>query len=129
MQANLYTNFAINQENKMKIIKLKLDSNLVVSCLKNPFRRIRLRSFPLFLMIVKELQYLLLDKGVYARNYSNGAFCKPRGIWWLGRNRFIYGILFCFGNLFGIPTEEDCLNERSLSTLLLKQINNNTKSK
>lgn len=89
MQANLYTNFAINQENKMEIIKLKLDSNLVVSCLKSPFRRIRLRSFPLFLMIVKELQYLLLDKGVYARNYSNGAFCKPRGIWWLGRNKFI----------------------------------------
>lgn len=43
----------------------------------------------IFLMVVKELRYLLLDKGVYARDYSDGALYKPRGIWWLGRNRFI----------------------------------------
>ena len=42
-----------------------------------------------FLTVVKELRYLLLDKGVCARDYSDGALCKPRGIWWLGRNRFI----------------------------------------
>lgn len=43
----------------------------------------------IFFMVVKELRYLLLDKGVYARDYSDGALYKPRGIWWLGRNRFI----------------------------------------
>ncbi len=43
----------------------------------------------IFLMIVKELRYLLLDKGVCTRDYSDGVLCKPRGIWWLGRNRFI----------------------------------------
>lgn len=89
MQDNLYTNFAINQENKMEIIKLKLNSNLIVRYLKSPFRRIRLRSFPLFLIIVKELRYLLLDKGICNRDYSDRALCSPRGIWWLGRNRFI----------------------------------------
>jgi len=46
----------------------------------------------IFLMVVKELRYLLLDKGVYARDYSDGALCKPRGIWWLGRNRFIRSV-------------------------------------
>ena len=42
-----------------------------------------------FLMVEKELRYLLLDKGVCARDYSDGILCKPGGIWWLGRNRFI----------------------------------------
>lgn len=89
MQTNLYTNFAINQENKMEIIKLMLDHNLIVRCLKSSFRRIQLGGSPFFLIVVKELRYLLLDKGVCTRSYSNGALYKPRGIWWLGRNRFI----------------------------------------
>lgn len=46
----------------------------------------------IFLMIVKELRYLLLDKGVCTRDYSDGALCKLRGIWWLGRNRFIRSV-------------------------------------
>ena len=41
------------------------------------------------MIIVKELRYLLLDKGVCTRDYSDGALYKPRGIWWLGRNKFI----------------------------------------
>ena len=50
----------------------------------------RLTSIPsIILMVVKELRYLLLDKGVCTRNYGNSTLCKPRGIWWLGRNRFI----------------------------------------
>ncbi len=43
----------------------------------------------IILMNLKELRYLLLDKGVCTRDYSDGVLCKPRGIWWLGRNRFI----------------------------------------
>lgn len=41
------------------------------------------------LIIVKKPRYLLLDKGILVRDYGDGALCKPRGIWWLGRNRFI----------------------------------------
>lgn len=129
MQAEQILNFAIYQENEMYLTKNILESNHSVRRPKGPYGGIRLGSLSFILMVMKESRYLLLDKGVCVRNYGDGGLCKPRGIWWLGRNRFIYGILFCFGNLFGIPTEEDCLNERSLSTLLLKQINNNTKSK
>jgi hypothetical protein len=50
----------------------------------------RLTSIPsIILMVVKELRYLLLDKGVCTRNYGNSTLFKPKGIWWLGRNRFI----------------------------------------
>jgi hypothetical protein len=38
---------------------------------------------------MKELQYLMPDKETYVRNYGDGGLYKPRGIWWLGRNRFI----------------------------------------
>lgn len=80
----------------MNVIKHILGQNLCVRHLKIPFGKIQSGGLPFFLMIIKESRYLLLDKGVCVRNYGDGALCKPRGIWWLGRNKFIYGILFCF---------------------------------
>lgn len=82
-------NFAIHQENEMYVTKYILESNHNVRRLKDFFEGIRLGSLSFILMVVKELRYLLLDKGVCTRSYSNGALYKPRGIWWLGRNRFI----------------------------------------
>lgn len=46
------------------------------------------KSIPsIILIVMKELRYLSLDKGVCIRNYGDGDLNKPRGIWWLGRNR------------------------------------------
>lgn len=89
LQANRMLNFASHQENEMYVTRYILKSNYIVRRLKSSCGGTRLGTLSFVLMIVKELRYLLLDKGVYTRHYSDGALCKPRGIWWLGRNRFI----------------------------------------
>lgn len=73
----------------MYLIKHILRLNHYVKWQERPLERIRIGSLSLSSIVVKELRYLLLDKGVYTRDYSNGALYKLRGIWWLGRNRFI----------------------------------------
>lgn len=89
MRTNRMLNFAIHQENEMYVTKYILKSNHSVRRQKGSCGGIQLGSLSFVLMVVKELRYLLLDKGVYTRSYSNGALYKPRGMWWLGRNRFI----------------------------------------
>lgn len=78
----------------MNVIKYILETKHSARHLKSSFGIIRLRSLSLFLMVVKELRYLLLDNEVCARDYSDGVLCKPRGIWWLGRNRFTRFVAF-----------------------------------
>ena len=74
---------------EMYVTKYILESNYSIRRPKGSYGRIRLGTISFVLMVMKELRYLLLDKGVYTRHYSDGALCKPRGNWWLGRNRFI----------------------------------------
>ena len=89
MQDNQILSFVTYQNNEMNIIIYILESNHSVRRPKGSRGGTRLGTISFVLMIVKELRYLLLDKGVYTRHYSDGALCKPRGNWWLGRNRFI----------------------------------------
>lgn len=89
MQDNQILSFVTYQNNEMNIIIYILESNHSVRRPKGSRGGTRLGTLSFVLMIVKELRYLLLDKGVYTRHCSDGALCKPRGIWWLGRNRFI----------------------------------------
>lgn len=73
----------------MIVKKLILESNHSIKLLQSLQEGIRLGNHPFFLIIRENLCYSSLSKEKNTRGNDDGAHCKQRGIWWLGRNRFI----------------------------------------
>lgn len=99
----------------MIVKKLILESNYCIRLLQSLQEGIQLGSHPFFLIIRENLCYSSLSKEKNTRGYDDGAHCKHRGIWWLGKNRFIRVVAsvtsFGIGGGFGEDSASSALWE------------------